>query len=92
MRNGEYRTVQSIKVTNFTSQSPIEEDEEQNPPTMGEATMDTQVINTDLDAQDLTAFEGIHRNSCYNLRPRRERDYSHLHVILDSLVMTVSNA
>jgi len=55
---------------------------------MGEATMDTQVINTDFDAQDLSAIEGIHRNSRYNLRLRRERDYSHLHVILESLVMT----
>ena len=71
----------------FTSQSPIEEDEEVNPPTMAEA-IDTQVINTDIDAQDLSAIDGIHRNSRYNLRPRRERDYSHLHVILESLVMT----
>ena len=42
----------------------------------------------DIDAQDLSAIDGIHRNSRYNLRPRRERDYSHLHVILESLVMT----
>ena len=47
----------------FTSQSPIEEDEEGNPPTMGEATIDTQVINTHIDAQELSAIDGIHRNS-----------------------------
>ena len=55
---------------------------------MGEITIDTQVINTDINAQDLSAIDGIRRNSRYNLRPRRERDYSHLHVNLESLVMT----
>jgi len=79
----------------FTPHAPIEEtefEETEGSPlttgTIGETAIKTQVKNIDFDTHDLALTEAIHRNSRYNLRPRRERDYSHLHVILESLVMT----
>jgi hypothetical protein len=72
----------------FTPQASIEETEgiPLTTGTIGE--LETQVENIDFVTHDLALTEGTHRNSRYNLRPRRERDYSHLHVILESLVMT----
>jgi len=77
-------TPQAIEETDY-------EETEGNPltnGTIGETQVKTQVENIDFDTHDLALTEGIHRNSRYNLRPRRERDYSHLHVILESVVMT----
>jgi len=77
-------TPQAIEETDY-------EETEGNPltnGTIGETQIKPQVENIDFDTHDLALTEGIHRNSRYNLRPRRERDYSHLHVILESLVMT----
>ena len=79
----------------LTSQVPIAETDfeetEENPlttGTIGETTIETQVENIDFDTHELALTEGIHRNSRYNVRLRRKRNYSHLHVILESLVMT----
>ena len=65
---------------NEESDNDFENDIEQNEDIM-------EANETPAELEEMDARYGM-RTSSYNLRPRRVRDYSHLHVTLDHVVMT----